>query len=168
MGVGKMKNISKEVFLNTLACPSLGWLLRSEDDIVQLSYESLSPGEQFRMEQGIEIGRRARGLYPDGYLISRRNIIAAAEETQALMRKSDTSVIFEATFLVDDYAAKADILIEEGKGWHLIEVKSDTNDKPELLDDLAYTLMVISRMGYKISKASLLLISKDYRLGMED
>jgi len=165
---GKMKNISKEIFLNTLACPSLGWLLRSEDDIAQLSYESLSLGEQFRMEQGIEIGRRARGLYPDGYLISRRNLTTTAEETEALMRKSDTSVIFEATFLVDDYAAKADILIKEGKGWHLIEVKSDTNDKPELLDDLAYTLMVISRVGYKISKASLLLISKDYRLGMED
>jgi len=163
-----MKNISKDIFLNTIACPSLGWILRSEDDIAQLSYESLSLGEQFRMEQGAEIGRRARGLYPNGYLMSGRDLITAAKETEALMRKSDTSVIFEATFLVDDYATKADILIKEGKGLHLFEVKSDTNDKPELLDDLAYTLMVINRAGYEISKASLLLISKDYRLGMED
>ena len=163
-----MKNISKNIFLNTIGCPSLGWLLRSDDGIDQLSYGSLSLGEQFRIEQGVEIGRRARGLYPDGHLISERELISAARETEVLMSKIDTSVIFEATFLIDDYAVKADILKNEGKGWHLIEVKSDTNDKLELLDDLAYSIMVINRAGLKILTASLLLISKDYRLGMDD
>ncbi len=75
--------------------------------------------------------------------------------------------MFEGTFIVDDYAVKADIL-KNKKGWHLIEVKSGTNDKPELLDDLAYTIMVITKAGLSISKTSLLLISKDYRLGMSD
>ena len=36
--------------------------------------------------------------------------------------------IFEATFLTDEYAAKADILTRNGKGWHLIEVKSSYLD----------------------------------------
>ena len=39
-----MKNVSKNVFLNTIICPSLGWLLRSGEPIEQLSEESLSLG----------------------------------------------------------------------------------------------------------------------------
>ena len=64
-----MKNISKQLFLNAIACPSLGWLLRSGQEIEGLSYESLSLAEQFRIEQGAEIGRRARTLYPEGVLV---------------------------------------------------------------------------------------------------
>ncbi len=75
-----MKNISKNIFLNTLFCPSLGWLLRSGEEIEQLSQESLSLAEQFRIEQGADIGRRARELYPDGTLIAERNLIGAAEK----------------------------------------------------------------------------------------
>jgi CRISPR/Cas system-associated exonuclease Cas4 (RecB family) len=163
-----MKNISKEVFLDAVACPSLGWLLRSEQEVEGLSYESLSLAEQFRMEQGAEIGRRARNLYPDGILVQSKSFTKSVEQTLALMRDKKTPVIFEAAFQVGNYATKADILKRDGKCWHLIEVKSDTNDKPELLADLAYTAMVITQAGFNIGRASLLLISKDYRLGMSD
>jgi predicted RecB family nuclease len=163
-----MKNISKQVFLNAVACPSLGWLLRSGQEVEGLSYESLSLAEQFRMEQGAEIGRRARTLYPEGVLVQARSFAKSVEQTLALMRDKKTSVLFEAAFQVGEYVAKADILKRKGNNWHLIEVKSDTNDKPELLDDLAYTSMVITKAGLNIDKASLFLISKDYRLGMND
>ncbi len=163
-----MKNISKQVFLNAIACPSLGWLLRSGQEVKGLSYESLSLAEQFRIEQGAEIGRRARTLYSEGVLVQARSFAKSVEQTLALMRDNKTSVLFEAAFQVGDYVAKADILKRKGKGWHLIEVKSDTNDKPELLDDLAYTSMVITQADFNIDRASLFLISKDYRLGMSD
>jgi hypothetical protein len=162
-----MKNVSKNVFLNALVCPSLGWLLRSSEQIDELSAESLSVAERFRIEQGVEIGRRARGLYTEGVLISRTDLAMAAQETDKLMRNG-ASIIFEATFFVDSYVAKADILRKNGVGWHLIEVKSNVNDKAELLDDLAYTSMVINNAGFEISQASLLLISKNFRLGMND
>lgn len=163
-----MKNISKQVFLNAIACPSLGWLMRSGQEVEALSYESLSLGEQFRIEQGAEVGRRARALYPDGLLVQARNFAESVERTLALMQDKKTSTLFEAAFQVGEYVAKADILKRNGKSWHLIEVKSDTNDKPELLDDLAYTTMVITQAGFNLKKASLMLISKDYRLGMND
>lgn len=163
-----MKNISKQVFLNAIACPSLGWLLRSGQEVEGLSYESLSLAEQFRMEQGAEIGRRARTLYPDGVLVRARSFAGSVEQTLDLMRDKKASVLFEAAFQVGEYVAKADILKRKGKSWHLIEVKSDTIDKPELLDDLAYTSMVITQAGFNIDRASLFLISKDYRLGLSD
>lgn len=163
-----MKHISKNVFLNAVACPTIGWLLRSDEPEQEATTEELSLAEQFRIDQGIEIGNRARRLYPSGVLASGSSLEACAKYTERLMKDAKTSIIFEGTFLVGDYAAKADILVKEKEGWHLIEVKSSVNDNPELLDDLAYTFMVIARSGVKISRASLLLVSKDYRLGMAD
>ena len=164
-----MKNVSKSVFLNTLlVCPSLGWLLRSGEPIEQLSKEVLSLGEQFRIEEGAETGRLARGLYPQGKLIDEKDLVKAANKTITLLADKKQSIIFEATFLVDDYVTKADILKREKKGWHLVEVKMDANDKPELVDELAYTAMVMMRAGVEISSCALMLVSKDYRLGMKD
>ena len=163
-----MKNISKEVFLNTLACPTLGWLLRSGQSIEQLSKEALTLGEQFRMDQGIEIHNRARQLYPDGTLVQRRDMVIASQETMNLMSNSNISTILEATFLIDDYVTKADVLRRKDSSWHLIEVKSSVNDRDEFIDDMAYTVMVIEHAGFNLSTISLLLISKDYRRGMAD
>ena len=163
-----MKNISKQVFLNAIACPSLGWLMRSGQEVEALSSERLSLGEQFRIEQGNEVGRRARISYSDGLLVQGRNFADSVKRTLALMQDKKTSILFEAAFQVGEYVAKADILRRTGKNWHLIEVKSDTNDKPELLDDLAYTAMVITQAGFDLKKASLMLVSKDYRIGMND
>lgn len=157
-----MKNISKNIFLKAIVCPTLGWLMRTGGDVKQ----TLTLGERFRIEQGNEVGQRARGIYPEGILVKNIDLLAASEETYELISNPCVSVIFEGTFLVDGYAAKADILKRSDDGWHMIEVKSGVNDKEEFIDDMAYSLMVLDKAGLKISKASLLLIPKDFRLGM--
>ncbi len=86
-------------------CPTLGWLERSGQEIE--SKEDLSLAEEFRIEQGIEIGKRARNLYPDGILIAGPNLEISAEETAHLIKDGKTEVIFEGTFLTDEYVAKA-------------------------------------------------------------
>ncbi len=50
----------------------------------------------------------------------------------------------------------------------MIEVKSSVNENEVFVDDMAYTTMVLSRCALSISTISLLLISKDYRLGMDN
>ncbi len=158
-----MKNITKSIFLNAVACPTLGWLLRNQKiDTTQ----NLTLSQKFRMEQGLDIGKRARTIFPKGILVDDWNVDSAAKKTAELMNKPEVSTIFEATFLDDPFVAKADVLQREGESWHLIEVKSGVNDKAEYVDDLAYTCMVASRCGAPISGKSLLLVSKDYRLGM--
>ena len=163
-----MNNITKDIFLNTGVCPTLGWLLRSEEEIEQFSVKALTLGEQFRIDQGLDIHNRARHIFPDGILVDRKNLDKAIKETEELMNKPSLTTILEATFFVGDYATKADILKRKSDGWHLFEVKSGVNEKPEHIDDMAYTTMVFQKAGYKISAVSLLLISKDYRLGMKD
>lgn len=124
-------------------------------------------GERFRIEQGSEVGRRARSLYTGGRLTS-LNMALALKETRQALADETVPVIYEGAFLIDNFAARADVLERTGQGWHLVEVKSSVNDRDEFIDDMAYTAMVTSKCGLNISRVSLLLVSRDYRLGMPD
>lgn len=161
-----MKSVSKQIFLNALVCPTLGWLLRSGEIIKQITEAELTLGERFRIEQGIEIGRRARELYLGGLLIDEVDLVSASKKTKGFMNDPSISIIFEGAFLIDGFVARADILKRKGNSWHVIEVKSSMNDKEEFIDDMAYTTMVIDHCGFNVSSVSLLLVSKDFRLGM--
>ena len=68
-----MRHISKDIFLNAVACPTWGWLLRSGQGEELLPPETL--GDRFRREQGIEIGQRARELYPGGALVRHGDMV---------------------------------------------------------------------------------------------
>lgn len=163
-----MRNLTKELFLNAAACATLGWELRNGILASQDSREPRTLGEQFRIEQGLEIGRRARSLYPAGLLIEEMDMERAAAETRQAMENPRVLTIFEGAFLVDGTAARVDILTRDGSGWVLLEVKSSANDRGDYIDDLAYTAMVLSQAGLEITGASLLLITKDFRLGMDN
>lgn len=157
-----MSHVTKSVFLSSRHCPTRGWFLRNLDRTAQAS-----DGDLFRLEQGIEIGRLARTLYPTGTLISGPNLDTMATATKQLIATGQT--LFEATFLVDDFVAKADVIQPHGSDWHVIEVKSSLADTDQLdayTDDLSYTVMVAQRSGLRVTKASLILISRTYRKGM--
>ncbi|MGA2440740.1 MAG: DUF2779 domain-containing protein [Tepidisphaeraceae bacterium] len=155
--------ITKDLFLNARACPTLGWFLRN-----RLSETPPTEGELFRMEQGKEVGRLARSLFPNGRLIPSGTNEAAAKRTQAAIANPRLAVAFEATFVVGNYVAKPDIIERESEGWRVIEVKSclaDTDQLEELIDDLTYTAMVLKRVGVNVVAAELMLISRDFRKG---
>ncbi len=145
-----------------MTCPTLGWLTKNQPPT-----EPESISAKLRMEEGIEIHERARTVFPEGHFIKDDNV-TAAEKTQEILKDESIPVIFEATFLANGFIAKADILIRQSSGWHILEVKSGVNDKKEYLDDLAYTAMVAGNAGLEISECSLMLLSRDYRLGMEN
>ena len=134
-----MRNISKAIFLNTLVCTRLGWLLRNESRAEQLSGKELTLGEKFRIDQGIAVGRRARKIFSNGKLIDDINLELAASNTSRALKDSNISIIFEGTFLVDSFVAKADIIKRNPKGWHLIEVKSNLNNKSEFIRSEEHT-----------------------------
>ena len=125
------------------------------------------------MEEGLEIHERARKVFPKGHFIKDSNI-SVAEKTKEILKDESIPVIFEATFLANGFIAKANILKREKSGWHIIEIKSKVKgdkeirrrDKEDLINDIAYTAMVATQAGLNVIKCSLMLISKDYRLGM--
>lgn len=135
---------------------------------LRASPASPSEAERFRMEQGQEIGRLARNLYPDGRFVSARAGKTALEITQELILDAATATLFEAAFSAGPFVARADILRRQDDGWHVLEVKSslaDTDQIDALIDDLAYTVMVLRRTGLPVVKASLVLLSRRYCFG---
>jgi len=154
--------VSKDIFLAAMDCPVVGWLKRSGH-----LKEIPSLGDELRMEQGMDIGRRARSLYPRGILVADGPGKTAHELTYELLRNQRVTVIFEGYFLLGDLVARPDILIRGDGGWHMMEVKSATNDKKEYIDDMAYTAMVLSGSGLDVVETSLAVVSKEFRLGME-
>lgn len=163
-----MRNITKSDFLNAMACPKLGWLLRHERESGGETLSDLSLDQRFRIEQGIEVHNRARSIYPQSRVIEERGMRKALAATKAAIATPAVKNIYEGAFLAGGFAARADILRRMQGGWHLLEVKSGANDKPEFIDDMAYTAMVLRQAGVDIGKVSVVLVSKDYRLGMKD
>jgi len=158
-----MTKINKDIFLNTLTCPTYGW--QSSHNALQ---DEPSLYDQFLAEQGKDVHHRSHSLFPDGVLVDKKNFSKAVDQTQKLITDETTSEIFEASFSIDSYNTRADILKRNGKFWSLYEVKSSVNPHNEYLDDMAYTVMVLTRAGVKIVKFTLILIDPEYRLGMSD
>jgi CRISPR/Cas system-associated exonuclease Cas4 (RecB family) len=157
--------VTKRIFLASETCLTKGWYLRSSGIEIPLT-----PSAQARIDVGNEIGVIARTLYPQGILLNEGNNLENAHKTKALMSDQTVTVIFEATFIYGDLIARADILKRINNEWHLIEVKSSSSkDKisADFIDDLAYTTTIMRLCGITPTQTSLLLISKEYRLGME-
>lgn len=110
-----MRHVTKDVFLAAQSCMTQGWYLRHDIEISPPTEADL-----FRMEHGVEIGRLARSLFPQGILVPAGS---SGERTRNLITSSATTVLFEAAFNANEYAAKADILQSCPHGWHVIEVK---------------------------------------------
>ena len=156
------KTIDKATWLSAEQCLAQAWFAMRE--------ESTAPSEAdlFLMGQGQEVGRLAHELYPSGVLVLPRQGRSAEEVTQTLLADASIDTLFEAAFRADSFVAKADILRRLDLGWRVLEVKSsfpDTVGIEGLIDDLAYTVMVLRKAGLPVAKASLALLSREYRHG---
>ena len=154
--------LAKFDWLTASECQTKAWYgLRAKT-------EALPEATLFRMEQGREIGELAQQLYPSGMIVKPVGGKTAAQVTQEIITDGARDVLFEATFQSVPFIAKADILNRESNGWHVLEVKSsfsDTKSISDLIDDLSYTVMVLKRAGLLIIKASLVLLSREFRYG---
>jgi hypothetical protein len=166
-GGKSMRDISKRIFLSGLKCPTMAWYAR------RLPGTRPTESERFRLEQGLEVGNRARAMYPEGIEVRARQLDRASALTRRLMADRHVRTLFEPAFKDNDTVARADILVRMSGGWKLIEVKSrrlpglkEKRKRAELVDDISYTASVAIRAGVKIKKMSLLLISPHYRITM--
>jgi len=156
-----MSRATKEVFLASLDCPGMAWLLRTAK-----SDAAPSEAVKLRMDEGREVGQLAREVYAGGSFVPTASGATPAQATAALLATNPPDTLYEATFEADGLVARADILQRVPEGWRVLEVKSGTNDKPEWVTDLAYTVAVARRAGLQVAQAALVLLSKEYRLGL--
>jgi len=125
-----------------------------------------TPADLLRMQEGQDVHRRAQSLHPNGVFAG------SIEKTKQLILDRAVDVIFEAAFTVDRYTARADWIRRVKGGWVIGEIKSslfnEDGPKDEHLEDLAYTVMVARRSGLPVKGCELVLMNRDWRLGMPD
>ena len=127
----------------------------------------LDASVRLRMAQGAEVGRLAR-LRFDGALVETpsTDMERAAGETQRLIEEG-ARVLFEAAFVGPRAEARVDVLeLLPSGAWHVIEVKSSKEPKPEQAQDLAFQVIAAREAGLEVERASLLLVAGDY-LGVD-
>lgn len=129
----------------------------------ELAHESDSTKRVFRV--GHEVGAAACALYPDGVEIDgSKGMAHAAEVTALLMARQPRVPIFEATFIHAGVAVRVDLMIPDGDGWQVAEVKSTTSVKPYQRADLATQLWVLRGCGVNVTRASVRVIDRTFVL----
>ncbi len=156
------KTIAKSDWLAAQQCLTMAW------HGLRAAATAPTEAELFRMEQGQQVGSLARELYPSGIFVQKTDKKTTVEVTEELVANAAIEILFEPAFRNGAFVAKADILLRQNGAWHLLEVKSSFSSKEkikELIDDIAYTAMVIQRAGHPVAKASLVLLSREFRFG---
>jgi hypothetical protein len=114
------------------------------------------------LEEGREIGRLARGLFPDGALVE-GPFDAALARTRALIGDPGAPALFESAFEHAGVRIRADVLERLGRGFGLREVKSGTSLREHHLDDLVVQLWVLRACGLDVRSVELIQVDEHYR-----
>lgn len=152
--------LTKSDFKIARKCPKALWMT------IHMAGEKapLSAANQARMKSGQRVGELARTRYPEGVLVQPWGLTteeSVNRTTQAI--ESGATHVFEATVSEGGCVARIDILICEGNGWHLQEVKASGRYKKEdHLDDVAFQVSVARRAGLNVQKASVLHLNREH------
>jgi hypothetical protein len=150
--------LTKSAYVSGLNCEKYLWVYLNERERLPEPDEST----QALFDQGHEIGKLAKSLYPDGIEIDwGSGHDAGIAQTRSAIRKRKP--VFEAGFQDGMTHARADILKPASGGeWELIEVKSSAQVKEEHLDDVAFQKHVYEAAGIRVGRCSVMHVDKTY------
>jgi hypothetical protein len=150
--------LSKTRFLAGLQCSKLLWLHVHERGAPELA--AVNPALQSIFDAGTRVGELARERFPGSILIpaDERRVEATREAIE-----HGASGIFEASFFAGDVFAAVDVLLRDGNGWRLIEVKATTAVKPAHIPDAAVQLYVLERAGLAVTGVEIMHLDRACR-----
>lgn len=127
-------HLSKTRFMSGRQCSKKLWLSVYDPEPAEEPLPGTVKGT------GIEVGIKARLLWPGGVLVDTKynEYAEAIKRTKALIADPSVTAIFEATLTHHGVLVRADCLERLSHGrWQLNEVKSSTRIKQEHLEDVA-------------------------------
>ena len=151
--------LSKSLFIAGVQCHKLLWWKVHEPDAKELQADKAL---QDRFDQGNEFGELARKRFPGGVLIDLPHHEERLAQTQEARSERAPSV-FEATFVEKNTFVAVDVLERLPQGFHLIEVKASTKQKPEHIPDVAVQLEVLRAAGIDVKQASVMHLNPEFR-----
>ena len=149
--------LSKSKYCNAVQCPKMLWLHKNK------------PGEfdkavlnQAVFDSGNQVGDLAMGLFGEFSEVPYGDLINMLEETQRLIAEG-VPIIAEASFSFDGLFCSVDILKNKGNNHiEVYEVKSSTDLNDIYIHDAAYQQYVLTGLGYKVDKVSVVHINPYY------
>jgi hypothetical protein len=152
--------LSKSTFVRGCKCLKSLYLYKFHYDL----RDEVSQQQQALFDQGTEVGRFARTLFPggkDATVNPAHDYKASVKRTEQILQ-SECKTIYEAGFMYNNVYAAADILVIRKDGWHLYEVKSSTNVKEYHTLDAALQYYILKNLGYPVKQVSIICINNQY------
>lgn len=120
--------LTKSRFKLGLECPTKLYYTKKED--VYADSGLTDPFLAALAEGGFQVGELAKSYFPGGHDIETLDYDESLEQTNALLRK-DQSTVFEAAVKHDNLFIRVDVLKKTGTRLDLIEVKAKSIDSTE-------------------------------------
>ncbi len=124
--------LSKSQYIRGLQCHKSLWLYKNKPDLRD------TPNNQTEssFNTGYDVGDLAKELFPNGVEIEfdSQNFDGMIQKTKELIADG-VEVIYEAAFKENGIFAMADILVKNGDGWDIYEVKASTGVKEYHIND---------------------------------
>src|SRR6516162_8558156 len=158
--------LSKSKYIAGLQCPRRLWLGCHAPDLGTSATAHLAAV----LDQGAEIGRRARDLFADGVLVDQEawEHGQATARTRQLMADRNVGAIFEAAFEHAGVRVRVDVLERLGpRTWGLREVKQGASVKDVYLDDAAVQRFVVEGAGVRLRSIEIVHVDRDYVRGAD-
>ena len=151
--------LSKSRFVAGYQCHKLLWWTVHEPDADELKPDKVL---QDRFDQGRRVTTLARTRFPGATLIHFGPDGGRIEATR-LALDFGAPCILEGAFSADGVFVAADVLLKEGEGYTLIEVKSSSHLKDDHVPDAAIQTHVLRRSGVDVRKVEIMHLNKEFR-----
>jgi len=159
-----MIGISKTDYMLWRECPKNAWLKIHKPEIYYAS--ELTEFDRSIIENGLEVEKVARSLYPNGFLIVGRE--EEAQHTTRNLLAAKTPTLFQPIFERDGFVAAIDELEYDSEtgSYTIREIKSSTRPKDEHQYDVAFQTLLLRRCGMRIERVFIVHLNTNYvRLG---
>jgi len=150
--------LSKSQYIRGLQCHKSLWLYKHRPEL----REQPDAQTEARFATGHQVGDLAKELFPGGVEVAfdPGDFPGMIARTRAFIA-GGAEVIYEATFSEKGIFAMADILVRNGDGWDMYEVKASTAVKEYQIDDAAIQWYALSS-AIKLNRAYIVHLNNQY------
>ncbi len=146
-------SLSKTRIISAWQCPKKLHLEKHRPELGEFSAQTES-----LFATGHRVGAIAQQLHAGPGSVEvpfSRRVDSMLRETERLVRSLVQVPIFEATFQHDGVLVRVDVLLPDGSGWKVIEVKASTSVKDYHVLDCAIQDWVLRKSGLTVTSISL-------------
>lgn len=149
-------HLSKSKYCRAIQCNKMLWLEKNKPE------EKGEMDNQAVLDNGTKVGELAKGIFGKHTNIEYdENLDKMIYDTKEALKES-SNIITEASFKYKNNFCSIDILKVNGNSVEIYEVKSSTEIKDIYLDDISYQFYILNKLGYKVTKASIIYINNQY------